>query len=46
MDHINNGPNQLLRKDPTAKIKVKTSKKLKVLKDNGFIDNKLVLSKT
>ena len=41
MDHINNGPYQLLKKDPTAKIKGKTSKKLKVLKDNEFIDNKL-----
>ena len=41
MDHINNGPYQLLNKDPTTKIKTKTLKKLKVLKDNKFIDNKL-----
>ena len=41
MDHINNGPYQLLKKDPTAKIKAKTLKQLKVLKENKFIDNKL-----
>ena len=41
MDHINNGWYQLLKKDPTTKIKTKTLKKLKVLKDNKFIDNKL-----
>ena len=41
MDHINNGPYQLLKKDPTTKTKTKTLKKLKVLKDNEFIDNKL-----
>ena len=40
MDHINNGPYQLLKKDPTTKIKTKTLKQLKVLKDNKFIDNK------
>ena len=40
MDHINNGPYQLLKKDPTTKIKAKTLKQLKVLKDNEFIDNK------
>ena len=40
-DHINNGPYQLLKKDPTTKIKTKTLKQLKVLKDNKFIDNKL-----
>ena len=46
MDHINNGPYQLLKKDPT-KIKTKTLKQLKVLKDNEFNDNKLIiLSKT
>ena len=39
MDHINNGPYQLLKKDPTTKIKTKTLKQLKVLKDNKFIDN-------
>ena len=41
MDHINNGPYQLLKKDPTTKIKAKTLKQLKVLKDNKFTDNKL-----
>ena len=41
MDHINNGPYQLLKKEPTTKIKTKTLKQLKVLKDNEFIDNKL-----
>ena len=39
MDHINNGPYQLLKKDPTTKIKAKTLKQLKVLKGNDFIDN-------
>ena len=41
MDHINNGPYQLLKKDPNTKIKTKTLKQLKILKDNEFIDNKL-----
>ena len=41
MNHINNGPYQLLKKDPTTKIKTKTLKQLKVLKDSEFIDNKL-----
>ena len=41
MDHINDGPDQLLKKDATTKIKIKTFKQLKVLKDNEFIDNKL-----
>ena len=41
MDHINNGRYQLLKKDPTTKIKGKTLKQLKALKDNEFIDNKL-----
>ena len=41
MNHINNGPYQLLKEDPTTKIKTKTLKQLKVLKDNEFIDNKL-----
>ena len=41
MDHINNGPYQLLKKDPTTNIETKTLKQLKVLKDNEFIDNKL-----
>ena len=30
-----------LKKDPTTKVKTKTLKQLKVLKDNEFIDNKL-----
>ena len=38
MDHLSNGPYQLLKKEPTTKIKTKTLKQLKVLKDN---DNKL-----
>ena len=41
MDHIKNGPYQLLKKDPTTKIKAKTLKQLKALKDNEFTDNKL-----
>ena len=41
MDHINNGPYQLLKKDPTTKIKTKTLKQLNVLKDNEIIDNEL-----
>ena len=41
MDHINNGRYQLLKKIPTTKIKARTLKQLKVLKDNEFIDNKL-----
>ena len=41
MDHINNGPYQLLKKDPATNIKTKTLKQLKVLKDNEFNDNKL-----
>ena len=41
MDHINNGPYQLLKKDPTTKIKAKTLKQVKVLKDNELINNKL-----
>ena len=32
MDHINNGPHQLLKKDPTIKIKAKARKKLKARK--------------
>ena len=39
MDHLSNGPYQLLKKEPTTKIKTKTLSK--VLKDNKFIDNKL-----
>ena len=41
MDHISNGPYQLLKKDPTTKIKAKRLKQVKVLKENEFIDNKL-----
>ena len=41
MDHINNGLYQSHKKDPTKKIKTKTLKQLKVLKDNEFVDNKL-----
>ena len=41
MDHINNGPYQLLKKDPTTKIKTKTLTQLKVLKSSEFFDNKL-----
>ena len=39
MNHISNGPYQLLKKDPTTKIKTKILKNF--LKDNEFIDNKL-----
>ena len=41
MDHINIGPYQLLKKDPTTKIKTKTLEQIKVLKDNELIDNEL-----
>ena len=41
MDHIHNGLYQLLKEDPTTKIKAKTLKQLNVLNDNEFIDNKL-----
>ena len=41
MDHINNGPYQLLKKDSTTKTKAKTMKQLKAQRDNEFIDNKL-----
>ena len=41
MDHINNCPHQLLKKDPTTTIKAKTLKQLKALKNNEFTDNKL-----
>ena len=43
MDHINNGPDQLLKKDPTTKIKTKTLKQLKVLKDNEVIYKKFYI---
>ena len=39
---MNNCPYQLLKKkDPTIKIKTKTLKQLKILRDNEFIDNEL-----
>ena len=41
MDHINSGPYQLRKKDPATKIKPKTLKQLKTLKDNELIDNEL-----
>ena len=41
MDHINNGPYQLLKKHLATKTKAKALKKFKILKDNEFIDNKL-----
>ena len=34
MNHINNRPYQLLKKDPTTKINAKTLKPLKALKGN------------
>ena len=37
MDHINNGPYQLLKKAPTTTIKAKRLQELKALKDNQFI---------
>ena len=39
MDHKNNGPNQLFKKDPTTKIKAKRFEQLKTPKDNEIIDN-------
>ena len=36
-----NGSYQLLKKDPITKIKTKTLKQLKLLRDNEFSDNKL-----
>ena len=41
MDHKNNSPYQLFKKDPSTKIKTKALEQLKVLKDNEFIDSKL-----
>ena len=41
MDHINNGPYRLHKKDPITKSKAKTLKQLKALKNNEFIYNKL-----
>ena len=43
IDHINNDQYQLLKKDPTTKIKAKTLEQLKNSKDNKIIDNKPVL---
>ena len=34
MDHLNNGPYQLLKKDPAMKVKAKTLNQLKVLMGN------------
>ena len=42
MDHMNNGLYQLLKKDPTTKIKATTLKQLKVLKDNELIGNIII----
>ena len=36
-----NGPYQLLKENPTIKIKIKKLKRLKNLQDNEFTDNKL-----
>ena len=41
MDHINNSSHQLLKKDPTTKIKAKTLKQIKALQGIEFIDSKL-----
>ena len=38
MDHINNGPYQVLKKYATTKIKASTLKQLKGLNDNECID--------
>ena len=43
IDHINNDQYQLLKKDPTTKIKAKTLEQLKNSKDNKIIDNKPVV---
>ena len=40
MNHINNESYELLKENPTPKIKAKILKQVKVLKDE-FIDNKL-----
>ena len=40
MDHVNKGLYHLYKKDRTTKIKAKTLKQLKALKDSEFIDNK------
>ena len=41
IDHVNNGSYQLLKNDPTTKIKAKKLEKLKVPKESEFIDNNL-----
>ena len=37
MNHINNGPYELLKKDPATKNKCKTLRQLKALKDNSWL---------
>ena len=37
MNHINNGPYELLKKDPATKIKGTTLRQLKALKDNFWL---------
>ena len=44
MDHINNGPYQLLNKDPTSKVKAKAMKQLNAL--NPLTTNDPVLCKS
>ena len=39
-DHINNGPYCILKKDPTETIKRQVRKKLQLLKEAGYIDEK------
>ena len=39
MDYIKNYPYQLLKKDPTTKIKAKKLKQFKALKDSKFNDD-------
>ena len=43
MDCINNGPYQLLKKDRTTKIKAKTLKQLKALKDSSLTINYIII---
>ena len=37
LNHIKNGPYELLKKDPATKIKGKTFRQLKALKDNSWL---------
>ena len=37
MNHINNSPYELLKKDPATKIKGKRLRQLKALKDNSWL---------